>query len=578
MQRMFYGALVVLFGAVAVACDADDPAGNGDIGDAATGGEEVMVPPGLVRFIHVADLHYAGTMADEQRDYIAARVDRLNALDFPADRVVITGDIIDYLPAELDENNITDILVDELDKLDAPWLPAIGNHEFYDEFHGTSLIITEDKATREEVFSAAMGYPLWFAEMINGVRLVILHSMDGPTWNRNAGLLGSFGAEQLAWLDQELSDGRPSFLFFHHPPNTLVQAPGAPSLCDVVEAHPGVVKGIFTGHLHGFFEQRACGVPSFIVGNWLDDDMSHYLVEYDGALDELLIVNRDELPFPALPEYECQPDPAFVPAIAEAAVDTVQLLLTRDVATDAQDGVGQYLGDGLGQLPFVIRVDGGEAHVLAVRLSMAGGWGTDDDEPFTYLDGAMCLPLDFSLMDDCFEAGPVNFQVDLLQHVLRAALEITIAPDWQARLDVNDFHLQGRLAEVDGETVIAEGIIYASVNLETTRDDLERMLVREYCEERISNCIPGADMPACPPDWSQPSFDFQDLSAQIPRHCDVWVETFSLRMILALVESTSSQVQLSGMLSSAVLDQSRIDADVFVAEPDYNCAAVPPAN
>ncbi len=537
---------------------------------AAPGDTAPAEPPGLLRFIHVSDLHYSGTLENPRRDYIAARVNRVNAVDFEADRVVITGDIIDYLPSVTEGETIAEILVEELDNLFATWLPAIGNHEFYEEFDGTAVEITDDKEAREAAFSAAMGYPLWFADVVNGVRLIILHSVDGSTWNQNAGLLGSFGAEQLAWLDNQLADGRPSILFFHHPPNTLVTEPGAPALCDVIEDHPGVVKAMFTGHLHGFWEKEECGVPYWIVGNWRDDDQSYFLVEYDGAEDRLTIVNRDELPFPEMPDFTCEPDQDSL-LDPTAAVDTIQQLLMTDMIADAE-GIAQYLGDGISELPMVIRADDWDAdsEEILARLSIASRWG-ESGSFLEYLDGAPCLPFDFALDEDCFTAGPLSMNVDLLE-LLGAAIDITLGPEWRARMEVNNFNIEGRLVTDGDQTVIEDGIVFTSVYLGAALRDVKNIIVREYCEGNIEGCAPGdGDNPECPAEWAASGFEPDEFFALIPRRCDVVLEMFSLRMVIQMVSSVPETIQLIGAVSSTVLTEDRIDPVVFERGDGLNC-------
>ena len=61
--------------------------------------------------------------------------------------------------------------------------------------------------------------------------------------------LSSYGLEQLRWLDEQLSEGRPTLVSMHYPLVTSTPAEGNTSVVDVLSAHDNV-KLVLSGHFH----------------------------------------------------------------------------------------------------------------------------------------------------------------------------------------------------------------------------------------------------------------------------------------------------------------------------------------
>ena len=66
--------------------------------------------------------------------------------------------------------------------------------------------------------------------------------------------LGSFGQEQLDWIADQLDEGKPTFLMFHHPPGSCApnEAPDAryPDIASLLEAYADVLESVYVGHSH----------------------------------------------------------------------------------------------------------------------------------------------------------------------------------------------------------------------------------------------------------------------------------------------------------------------------------------
>ena len=93
-----------------------------------------VVPPGTVRFIHISDTHVHGWPEDPHADHLETAVTQLNGLDFDADFVVVTGDVVDFLPDEYLDPALPGTLhvaLQTLDGLKWPYYAINGNHEYY---------------------------------------------------------------------------------------------------------------------------------------------------------------------------------------------------------------------------------------------------------------------------------------------------------------------------------------------------------------------------------------------------------------------------------------------------------------
>jgi len=545
----------------------------GDIADAADGYVE-DVPPGLVRFIHISDPHYKGMPGQPLPGKMEEAISILNGLKFQPDLAFVTGDLCHFTPDEYNDPEVEGpfhLFVSLMNKLDVQWYPTVGNHDYYSNMD--PVIATSDKEAREAMILAVLERPLYYSVQVNGVRFIALNSMDGEAWDANDGLIGSFADEQLAWLSAELADGRPSLLFFHHPPGTTTPMGDQDSLCDIISANPGVVKGTFTGHLHEFMKGDYCGVPSYVTETFELDKPFYYLVEYDGETDTLTLVNEHEIPFSEIPQFECEAGEEML-LVPEAAVDTFQKLKPEKMTSDAPE-LGKYVGEVFEAIPLVMYFEDYEApsHTFGVRLAMASRWG-EVEGYLSYLDGMPCFDFDFSLTDPCFTAGPVDFDINLL---LFLPLVTEEPPELTQDLpiSVRKFWLEGKMTDVDGVPVIESGILHGRLLGTKALNDMKALFVLEYCAGNMENCEPGSseDMPECPNE--DPGVKFYP---QVPEQCDFSVADYSVRMILMMAESFGiSDMDVIGEISSYVLETSeepvsgKVHPGLFSTEEGKNC-------
>ncbi len=268
---------------------AADVAGTGPVRFAVVSDTHLMPDP-----THANDVRWAGVM-----DSLAAVVP---ALDF----VFSTGDNIDDLYATLD---FAQAFLDGGDPLPmmvvfqqliadhpVPLRLVPGNHDdrFFDTFLGNDV----PRAVWHKVFGATDRLPnRWYSVQRGGCLFVVLDSTDLATTHEDNDT-PTFGAEQLAWLDGELSRGLPAVVFWHHfipmPDDVTPLNPVLP----VLQAHRDVVKATFTGHGHEFRKYAWEGIRFYETAALKDPDPpAIHRVECDGATGVVTVTNEADITY-----------------------------------------------------------------------------------------------------------------------------------------------------------------------------------------------------------------------------------------------------------------------------------------
>jgi len=460
-----------------------------------------------------------------------------------------------------------------MDELEAPWLAVAGNHEYYEaEF---PYHMAEDPADVDAYIESILGWPPYHAHDVQGVRLVLLHTLNGPLWDVGEGLSGALSGEQLSWLRELLGDETPTLLFMHHPPDGILREPDGDSLAAVLRDHPGVVKAIFSGHVHRFLQGEFADVPSYTVGSTLNGPRSRFVVEYDPVDDRLDLVNADDFEFTALNDYTCEPGVDAPLGAPEDYAGTVLRLSLSNPTTDAA-GMGSYVGEVLKSLPMIVRVGGwDDAEGRLDGLMTVAKPNLSSTYWYEYLEGAPCEPFVLDVKDPCVRSEPVGYVFDVLSLTYLISDE-PVDPAWRLRLDITDLWVEAVAARRPEGPALEAGLLHATVDGTRATADAHAIVVEEYCAGHIEGCSPGSDEahPECP---VPPGEDFFD---QIPASCDVRIAGFTVRTALALLGPNADEpihidANLRGIPTppSAEPGRHRSHPDLFSTEDGFNCTA-----
>ena len=271
----------------------------------------------LFHFAVITDCHLRGDPDHRNGQVMEQTLAILEDFEVPVSFVVITGDVVDELPSddpeyyETEEDTAIGRLQDIIAGTSLPVHLAMGNHDYYMTDSSFDNGLTDDKPAREDLFQQLLDMPSpWYAFEEQGLRMLVLNSMqqdDRVDWVPET--CGSFGEEQLSWIDEQLADGTPCFLFFHHPlaldamiehgmavlwPFEVPRDEGGydkyedseydgwtDPIYDILEARAEGVLAVFTGHGHWFIEDSWAGIP-VMMGDSVGNSVLQSAVETDG--------------------------------------------------------------------------------------------------------------------------------------------------------------------------------------------------------------------------------------------------------------------------------------------------------
>ena len=240
----------------------------------------------------------------------------LNALEPKPSALVVAGDVVHEFPSDdpafyTQNRTSMDIAKDVYDGFDFPAYFAMGNHDYDVPFVSREMTwdLIRDKWGMDTPYHSVD---------LGGTRWLMLDGQYGPTWDVNDAQydkdFASFGDEQLAWIDEQLADGLPTFLVFHHPPNFVRrnESTGAfPDLFAVLEAHPGVVEAAFTGHMHLWMDTAGMwGFPGYGLAATRFDPRNWWVLDVDPNTGDWSIPRESEVTYGSFWLDGEQPEPA----------------------------------------------------------------------------------------------------------------------------------------------------------------------------------------------------------------------------------------------------------------------------
>jgi hypothetical protein len=481
-------------------------------------------------FAVFSDPHIHGDLDNGYSLNRAQMLAHMLTLDPAPEWVGVTGDLIDFVPEPPDTSpgSPLDTMKKLVEASPVPVHMVAGNHDYYTQWQ-PEFLLTTDRDARDALYRDFLGLEPYYAVDHFGTRMVFLNTMQGPLWDVSAGLSGSFGAEQLDWLSEELSDGTPAVLFMHHPPDLVKEPDDSLALAEVLEAQGQSVLAIFAGHLHLFARSEFAGVPLYLTASLQDGGPFHH-VRVDPSAGKLEVLNEGDIDYGEVSLTSCDPSQqAAVKALPAFDGLVHHLAITGAQAEPA--GFGTYLEEAIKAIPLVLQTVKADQSGLAISaqftLAEYKGGPVGSLPPYLgAIENAPCLATDLLVDNPCFLANPIGFSIDL-----GATFGIPLKPGWQLRVDLTKLELQGVLSD-DGGAHITQGLLNTTADLNPLVSDIKSIVISEYCAGLIASCQPGQEeLPACP---DQPQAAFFD---QIPDSCDVIIVAFGARMFLGLIDT-----------------------------------------
>jgi 3',5'-cyclic AMP phosphodiesterase CpdA len=239
---------------------------------------------------------------------LRATVDRINAIQPPPDHVFVLGDIVHdahhgtALDWYDDNDNAWSIAADLFARVEAPVHFVWGNHDY--EVKCGERDGHHPRAFTHELQQHFMGAPTHGVVDAGRWQFVMMNSQLGPTWDPagpdcSTGT-GSFGEEQLAWLDETLATGKPSVVLTHHHLLTSIaydenDGPN-PDITTVMGRHANTRLHL-AGHLHRWYELQpteVIPVRHLILGATRYDDDNFWVVDFGAEDFEILDFDKSQ--------------------------------------------------------------------------------------------------------------------------------------------------------------------------------------------------------------------------------------------------------------------------------------------
>lgn len=265
-------------------------------------------PTGPVHFAVVSDTHMTGDPEDAANRNFTRAAGLLAASEGRTERLYVTGDITadlltvqDYAQAWLDGEGDSIPVLDEMRRLADTLLSGairlvLGNHDnrFIDQFQGNEVPL----AAWLRAFEGSPSFPApWYVEDIRGCRFVVLWSCEMAI-SHASNDTPTFGDGQIAWLREQLADGLPTVVFWHHwiGPWTNPEPP-PPLLAALADNPTSADRVTFSGHSHDWRRHEWQGTRFYQTAALRDEPDAIHRAVCDGATGTIVVTNEDGIPY-----------------------------------------------------------------------------------------------------------------------------------------------------------------------------------------------------------------------------------------------------------------------------------------
>lgn len=259
---------------------------------------------GLIADTHIIDDYYRGPEGNAEdtesifqtSDRLLAARTTLNALKPALDLVFLIGDYFhDYPSADVDFYFQHTTRIDHAktltDGFRAPVHVGFGNHDY--------AVPKVSREATHELFRRKLSVQPYYAVDHRGWKFIHVNNFLGDTWQAGHASydkrMGSLGETQLAWLDAQLSERKPSFVFVHFPLRAIVPAEYADmGLHSLLKKHAPTIQRVVSGHWHRWVDVgREYGPPHLVMAATRYDADAYLIVEIDEKAGSHRLLNLD---------------------------------------------------------------------------------------------------------------------------------------------------------------------------------------------------------------------------------------------------------------------------------------------
>jgi hypothetical protein len=259
---------------------------------------------GVIADTHIIDDFYRGPEGNEEDTWsifqttkrLTAARDVLNAVDPRLELLFVVGDYFhDYPSADLDFYFSNATRIDHAkaltDGFRMPVHVGFGNHDY--------AVPRVSRDVSHELFRRKLGVAPYYAVDHRGFRFIQVNNFLGDTWDPSSARYdrrtGSLGGTQLAWLDAQLADRMPAFVFVHYPLEAMAAREVADlGLAAVLGRHRETVQRVISGHWHRWVDFGTRFGPSHLVmASTRYDEDAYLIVEVDASAGTHRLLNLD---------------------------------------------------------------------------------------------------------------------------------------------------------------------------------------------------------------------------------------------------------------------------------------------
>lgn len=253
---------------------------------------------------HIIDEFYKGPESNaEDTESILKTTERLtkvrdflNAVKPKIDLTFLVGDYFhNYPSADIDFYFKNKTRVDRAreltDSFAMPVHAGFGNHD-YD-------VPNVSRETSHELFRRKFNLQPYYSVEHKGFKFIHLNNFLGDTWNPASGKYkkaeGSLGEAQLNWLEAELKQHKPTFVFIHYPLWIVAPAEKADyGVHPLLKKHKETVQLVVSGHWHKWVDfGRTFGPQHLVIAATRYDPNAYLIVEADARKGTHRLLNLD---------------------------------------------------------------------------------------------------------------------------------------------------------------------------------------------------------------------------------------------------------------------------------------------